>query len=315
MKTALISIALLIAFTMSGLPFGSEGHKAIAEAAADRLTPQTKQKVLTILGGNNLAQAMAKAATWADDIKPGHSLSSTPEAIAFNKVHHDNREWHFVDLPLGATNYSSLMNSRFCPDNDIVHTLNACIAVLEGQNHTQSKRDALRWIIHLTGDIHQPLHVACGYYDYHEGQVPTLVTDPSQAITLESDHGANWLHFAGQELHGYWDSTMVNHIKSAAHQDLAVVIANHLNQASYPTSGDRHKWAAAWATDALPAARRAYQGITFGEASEQGHSWVVKVTLPDQPTPYLETHRALVEQQLAKASYRLAALLNAIHWN
>src|SRR5205823_6198774 len=81
---------------------------------------------------------------------------------------------------------------------------------------TFSRVEALRMLVHLVGDIHQPLRVATGYYNLDGGQ-PSLITDPPQALHKPDDRGGNQLcyHPAAHsnrcqgEFHAFWDVTLV----------------------------------------------------------------------------------------------------------
>ena len=71
--------------------------------------------------------------------------------------------------------------------------ISQCIKVLEtpGKKKTvMTKTQALRTLIHLVGDIHQPLHVSSGYYDFGPDGQATLITDPVKAKGAPSDQGA-----------------------------------------------------------------------------------------------------------------------------
>ena len=119
---------------------------------------------------------------WPDEIRPlvksPHTIVSgfTPaelnEASAFVSAHPDSKNWHFVDLPPGAAHYPNLAHSDptdptlpFTAANDIVHMIHRCIEILESETDTPefTKLQALRWLLHLVEDLHQPLHVVSGY--------------------------------------------------------------------------------------------------------------------------------------------------------
>jgi hypothetical protein len=77
-----------------------------------------------------------------------------------------------------------------------------------------SKRIALRVLIHLVGDIHQPLHCGTGYYDVRNLARPKLISRPSEAARFRNteDRGGNQLFYGTgkfDELHAYWDSVCV----------------------------------------------------------------------------------------------------------
>ncbi|HUL70133.1 MAG TPA: S1/P1 nuclease [Gemmatimonadales bacterium] len=126
-----------------------EGHRLVARIAALRLTPQTQAAVKDLLGGESLVEA----SVWADNIKIERP---------------DTKPLHYVNIPLNATDY---VPSRDCPDSRCL------IAAIEEYRRILSlptdlsdlsalsalsaqKTEALRFLIHFIGDLHQPLHVS-----------------------------------------------------------------------------------------------------------------------------------------------------------
>src|SRR6266446_2826357 len=149
---ALAILAVLLAGTFSAFPWGKEGHEEIARAAETMLSNSTLAHVQALLGTND----MPAVAVWADEARQlmkYHTgpLTNSAEALRFVKQHPDNDKWHFDNLPLGTTNYD--YKSRFVTNDDIVHVLTNCIAVLEGHSKFLTTTQALRYIIHLVGDI------------------------------------------------------------------------------------------------------------------------------------------------------------------
>ncbi len=88
--------------------------------------------------------AFMGAAKWPDEIKFGHS-----------KWNH--KEWHYVDFPVTPPDFAVKPESY--PDNDIIFAINLCVQKLKDQATTgEDKACWLSWLIHLVGDITQPLH-------------------------------------------------------------------------------------------------------------------------------------------------------------
>lgn len=131
--------------------WGIEGHKAVGEVARTRLSATARAAVVKILGNDDLAAV----AVWADEIRDAGRhrgpLVSDAEAKAFTQKFPKNPSWHFVDQPLGTTGYTD--NGKFSSEEDVVHTINSCIAVLEGKSSrfTASRaRLSLEWGTHVT---------------------------------------------------------------------------------------------------------------------------------------------------------------------
>jgi hypothetical protein len=116
------------------------GHRLVARIAVLRLTPNTAEAIKDILGG----QSLPDASTWADEIKMQRP---------------DTKPLHYVNIPLNATEY---LPSQYCPDGRCL------IAAIEDDRRilgdstapTAQRAEALRFLVHFIGDLHQPLHVS-----------------------------------------------------------------------------------------------------------------------------------------------------------
>jgi hypothetical protein len=249
-------------------------------------------------------------------------LANDVEARQFNRLFPENGQWHFLDLPLGTQDYDSESARKFESDNDIVHKINECIQILETPgNHTRfEKKLALRLLIHLVGDIHQPLHVGSGYYDL-SGPTPKLIEDPQKAYRHQNDKGANALRYAQShfaELHAYWDDTLVEQVAhTQKYEKLALVLGSRIKSANatkdWRTMGDYHHWAEQWATDSVHEAKEVYNGIVFqsAETKKNGKLKFIYIRLPDT---YEAQQLPRAASQLSKAAFHLAALLNIIQF-
>ena len=292
--------------------WGDEGHRAIATVAYDRLTAASRQKVDAILAG----EPITNAAVWPDKIRGGQHpgpLANTPEGKAFNKKFKNNSFWHYVDLPLGSKGYDQ--SPQFTSTNDIIHALTLCIDVLEGRNHSMSNLEALRWVCHLVGDVHQPVHVACGYFEFNDQGDPHLRTNPELIVAHDllsgDDKGANRLRYTNTEnLHHYWDAVLVNHAASP-HQLLNDVLTSHIAQSHYRNRGNYRSWPVKWSKNSVAAARHAYQEIDFKDKLMDAGDWYISI---DLPPGYQDSMVPVATDQLSRAAFNLAALLNKIRW-
>lgn len=314
MKRLLPLLALGLITAAPAYPWGNEGHAAVGLVAQQRLTPETQRHLEAILGNTDLEGI----ASWMDDLRgaaKGYGkLAADPVARELVKRYPHNDEWHYVNLPLGDKAYTD--HDPFARPDDVVHEINLAIAVLEGRSQAVSPRIAVYMLVHLVGDLHQPLHATSGYYDLSAPQSPMLITDPAAALGKPNDKGANSLVYGSgryDELHGYWDTGLPQ--KLAGSRDpavLAKIMMDDIKPAQWKTPGDYHQWAEAWATDSIAAAREVYHGIIFGPADVQGNDLKhIKIKLPQG---YEATALPVVKDQLAKAGFHLAELLNSIHW-
>jgi hypothetical protein len=314
LKIPIFLLACLL-ITRTAYPWGAEGHQAIADAAETMLTPQAAENVKKILGDESLADV----STWLDDVRNAKKHHSGPlkyddEAQAFNAKFPANEVWHFVNLPVGSPLY--LDPSPFASRDDIVHAIARAVDVLEGRSTEFTPLQALRILVHLVGDIHQPLHTVAGYYDVTDLQHPKLVSNPAIAKTKPQDRGGNQLFFtASLELHALWDTRIPMRIAKTP-EVLAVALEQTGTVASWPTLGDYHHWQAAWAGDSATVAMKIYAGIQFGAVTMKGNGEIdrIEITLPGGTRTYDETQEPIARLQLAKAAVHLAQLLNSIRF-
>ncbi len=120
------------------LRWGGMGHRVIARVAAARLSPEARREVRLLLG----SESMAKASTWADEVRRDRPQTAP---------------WHYVNIPI----YDSLYRpDRVCRDGCVIEALVAQERILADRTRPQAERaEALKWVIHLVGDMHQPMHV------------------------------------------------------------------------------------------------------------------------------------------------------------
>jgi len=313
-------------------------HEMIAGAAERHLNQRAKNEVTRIL--RPLGAELSQIAGWADWIKRHHAdpNDDDPDTINFlkDRTNAENSRWHYVDLPVDAFEYSREAYAHFTRDDDVVQMISASVVVLMGKSNRFSELNALRLVVHLTGDVHQPLHVGCGYVGDKNGK-PLLVRDPSAAQGLKSDRGGNELILpigAGISLHSHWDG--LGEVPPA-HQDVAVrtrLRPQHVDKLSNmialrsPTSGAARvthagppeKWAVRWATSSVLLAREAYRSLEISGL----HGGSRPSPSPHGPTAntfdvnwegraaYDARCYPIANEQLKNAAANLAELLNAI---
>ena len=338
--SVLLTGIILLGPAGSAFAWGEDGHQTVGKIASLRIKPLTAQKIARIL---KPGETLANIASWADSVKERMGKTDPdPDTNAFlQDLEHNekNREWHYDDLPLNCKNYQTC--TGFTPDNDIVHMLNVCIRTLQGHrdpNHPLSQRNALKLLVHFLGDIHQPLHVGCGFIDVNgpNGRI-VIVRDPLvvKRKNLPSDKGANDLiiNHDRKNLHSFWDFTLVTSLMNVIGKDTTSdTLGTFLEQTvrpkvSWNPRGPVNTWAAQWATDSLYLSRdHTYKSVRItGKRTIPVLSRDDKPVLRDgqpvmqtvfditRPSNYEALNRELVRQQLAKGGYRLAKLLDAIY--
>jgi hypothetical protein len=198
------------------------GHMSVGYVAYQKLTPQTRDQANALLrknpdfpnweamipvgtsDANKDMMIFMIAATWADRIKGSSSFSdedpSTPDkpdgATSFQNIgftdHFRHRYWHFVDVAFTQDGTASLPPT---PVPNAKERIEMFRLVLGGSDDDLKSYD-LSWLLHLVGDVHQPLHCA---------------TRVGQSQT-DGDHGGNLVEVVLPEkttkLHGFWDDVL-----------------------------------------------------------------------------------------------------------
>jgi hypothetical protein len=263
------AIALLLTFSFAQLlAWGPKGHAIIADIASSRLSPVTRQNLRLLLG----KQSLASISSWADDVR-----KDSPETFG----------WHFVDIPKDAPGFSEERDCYRPQDqapaaqtdhhNCIVDRIELFRQVLADGNASRRDRvDALEFLVHFVGDIHQPLHGI----DEARGGNDIKVT------VFGSDQCGNY----PCNLHAAWDHSLIDHAGYSEGQYVRRL--NGLirkNRLDLKAGGRPEDWA------------------------NESHAAAVQVldehaTSIDQT--YWQANISLVDERLALAGIRLAALLN-----
>lgn len=234
--------------------WGKTGHRVVGSVAAEYLDRRARRAVDRILG----EESMAIASTWMDEIK-----SDT----AYDHTH----DWHWVTIPDGMRYAETEKN----PNGDLVQTLERIISELKSGELTDGEEaENLKMLIHLVGDIHQPLHVGTG-----------------------EDQGGNdaevdWF-YEPSNLHRVWDSEMIDDSK-LSYSELSRAV-NH------PSDEEIDRWQDAsvrnWAHEAMQFRGEVYD---LPADSSLGYRYTYK-------------NWDLLQRQLLKAGVRLAGVLNEIY--
>ncbi len=336
--STLVSLLLAISCANPVLAWGDAGHEAVGKVASLRIKPRTAERLAQILKPGD---TLANISTWADTVKDRMGTSdpdADTHAFLQDLAHNArNREWHFVDLPLGCASYQTCHG--FTPDHDIVHLINICIRTLQGHpdpNQPLSQRNALRLLAHLIGDLHQPLHVGVGFIDVNgpNGTI-LLVRDPEMIRegNLPHDRGGNQLIIDNdrKKLHGFWDFDLVRALMKATSTQTSDQLGIFLRKSVTPApdwqpNGPVETWASAWATESLLLSRNhAYRSVRVvrqrtipvlrdGEPLIRDGKPVMETVYDiTRPPNYAVVNRNNARRQIAKAGFRLAKLLDAIY--
>ena len=125
--------------------WGAQGHRLVAEVADARLNPTARAEVDRLLATEPDA-TLASIAPWADQLRakdPGLGRRSAG--------------WHYVNIAEDNCHYEAPKHCR--NGNCIVEALKAQSTILGDRSLTDGERlQALKFVVHLVGDIHQPMH-------------------------------------------------------------------------------------------------------------------------------------------------------------
>lgn len=141
---------LLLALTFAAAPawaFGPHSHQLVAEIAARALQPDARREVERLLG-DRAELAMREASTWLDEVREQPRYRHTAPL-------------HYNNFPRGQCHYQPQRDCR--KGRCLVAALGRYSAVLADSSAGDQRRaEALRFVIHFVGDIHQPLHAGWG---------------------------------------------------------------------------------------------------------------------------------------------------------
>jgi hypothetical protein len=256
---------LLVSVLCGCLPafgWGGEGHSLIARIAWVQLTPEVQARVTEILGPN---VSLPSIASWADEVR---------------NRRRETGPWHYIDIPIDKPHLDMV---RDCPKDDCVI---ARIAEFRKVLHDPAsepvaRREALMFLVHFVGDMHQPLHCSD---NQDQGGNKVLVTFGSRG----GDRPYN--------LHSLWDSGL---LEKMGKEDALF--------AGYSRESAKHarNWAKGtveeWAEDNHKIARK----VTYGKLPK------VPAGAPEPiDAAYEKKAGPVIRLQIEKAGARLARVLN-----
>lgn len=247
----------LLGFTSSSNEanrWGQIGHRAIGDVAEQYLTENAAAEVKRVLGDASLA----KVSTWMDEVRSDDSYDYL-------------NTWHYVTIPEGETYESSEKEER----GDIIKGIRTVVEGLKYGNLSPEKEaEYLKILVHLVGDIHQPLHVG------------------SQPDRGGNDVRVEWF-WENSNLHRVWDSGMINQ-KQLSFTELSDFV-NH------PTKKEIEQWQNStvieWAKESQELLPQVYD---IPEDKELSYEYSYK-------------NWDTVEKRILQAGIRLAGLLNEIY--
>jgi hypothetical protein len=269
MRKRLIAAILLFNLVAGQLfAWGPKGHAIIADLAASGLTPHARAELHRLIGDAPLAST----ANWAEEVRNGRD---------------ETYSWHFVNIPREAAGFKEARdcfhpekrhrNSYRDRHNCVVDRIEIFKAQLADESLSRKQRvEALKWLVHLVGDVQQPLHAIEDARGGNEIKLPVFGSPEC------GEHPCN--------LHWAWDTLLLEHSGLSEKQYVRVLQKMITKQRLDAGAGGS---AADWADESHEEARRLLEA---------------KPVRVDEG--YFEKNIDLVNRKLALGGLRLARVLN-----
>lgn len=299
---SLVAATALLVFQASpAYAWDDFGHRLVARIAWEQMTPQARDRAIQILRGAPLDAGLRPAAgslspqdalnafiagaTWPDDVRPDDPRSA---------VYHKGRR-HYTDLFWRqSSDFGPVLPSNHPEEGDLLRDMPQLRQDLVGPDAGKAAL-ALAWLLHLVGDIHQPLHAS--------GRITG--SDP------DGDGGGNRFCLINpvpggcryDNLHGLWDGSVTSGFRwlpGEAPDAYLTRVAQTVMQRHPPKEFESEMGQTEvrqWAEASVRIAQRSVYRAPL---------------VRNQPAPstYRRTAFRTAEPRIALAGYRLAALLN-----
>jgi hypothetical protein len=259
-KKLLLAAAILYLPTQT-MAWGANGHRIVGQIADSYLTAKARAAIKAILGN----ESVAMSSNWADFIK------SDPN---YNYLYN----WHFVNFDKSLTYPEMQAYLKADTITDAYTKMNFIIGQLKSKATIKTNKILyLRMLIHIVGDVHQPMHT--GHLSDKGGNDVKLTWGNNPVPT---------------NLHSIWDSQLID-MQQLSYTEYAAAI-NHTTTAQRlllqkaPISE--------WLYESNQLANKIYTDVA-GKDKVNGYNYNFK---------FIET----VNSQLLKGGVRLAGLLNQI---
>lgn len=272
----ILSFLLTVLPALPALAWSALGHRMVGELAQRHLSAQAKAEVATLLAGEP-NPTLGGVATWADDMR-----TADPERFKTTS------RWHYINAQGGGCGFDL---ARDCPDgNCVVGAIEKQRAILADRNQPlAARRDALKFIVHFVGDVHQPMH-AGNRTDSGGNKFQISLRTPIKPEAYAAKDYVDGV--MGTNLHSIWDY----YLFASTGRKLADY-SNRLDALPWPPYPPASKY------DVMPLA---WAGESCRLIDARG-------IYPEQHTmddAYLDAMRPLAEQRVRQAAWRLAQLLN-----
>jgi hypothetical protein len=286
----------LLHLHFSALAWSGAGHQVIAAEAYRQLSPDLQEKATEILKAHpdyekweksftsespNLDLPMfifMRSSTWADEIRRRKSPYNHPK-------------WHYVDYPLKPPKFP--VEPGPDPTDDVLYGISQCEKHLADTKTSPEERAVyLSWLIHLIGDMHQPLHCCSlftsGFPSGDKGGNSFFVKPATRGIPL----------------HSFWDGLLGTSGKPQTHLNYAIQIESEHPRKSLKEL-KKAKTPKDWSLES--------RGVAVEKAYLHGElkGGTDRETAVELPEGYTRAAKVVAEKQAALAGYRLADEIRA----
>ncbi|WP_434722065.1 S1/P1 nuclease [Mesorhizobium sp. RIZ17] len=300
---SLAAMSTSLAICGQALAWGQEGHAVIAEIAQHRLSRNAYDVIEQLLRSHLKLKppatvSLASVASWADDYRADN--------------HKETSNWHFIDIPLAskpgdasasATAYDP---ARDCKDNTsfgfcLMRALPAQEKILADPAKSDEERwQALAFVIHLVGDLSQPLHCV-ERLDGSQGDQGGNTLTVSFNVYRPKPDGSTYRDLT--TFHAVWDSSLIlfkYYDWGKVALDLETDVIPHL-----PAMPVADQTPEKWLTECHEKAEDAYRALPKGTTikSDNPHAVILDQAYFDQFSP-------VAVEQLALGGLHLAAVLD-----
>jgi hypothetical protein len=311
---ALWTACLLLLSPAPAWPWGCDGHQAVARIAEKHMSKHAFEMANHLLQaspidpslsrfcGSQGLDALEDASTWADDIR-----TLRPEASP----------WHYINLPRGAIRDAV---AESCPSSTgcVTSAIHRQLELLRNEStDARVRADALRFIIHLVGDLHQPLH--CITNNDMGGNCVPVVFFGAEPIMTNSAYESY-----RPNLHAIWDSGIIQQVKGRAAvgpwadgldgqftSQLSVWEKEGINLEAW--AWEAHQLAETVSYRRLPDPIPVERPEPVSECTADHHVSQRMLKLHEQvSTQYVHAVAPALDEQIAKAGVRLAMILNRV---
>ena len=190
--SSLISLNLLCP---SAFAWGKFGHQAVGKIAENHLTENARKKINEIL---DPGVSMSDISTCPDVIKKDSVYCANSFEIPKES---ETSSWHFINLPVNQ-NIDIPMFKNFCKNsNCITEELKINLNNLKSPDANKYQKEiALMFVVHLMGDLHQPLHCANDHDKGGNGKSVKIIWENDNEKKVSLHHLWDNIIFTDSEL-------------------------------------------------------------------------------------------------------------------